>query len=56
MVTTDQTGRLSANQPTHKNLLQKLSLLIDRNGRFTPKGTFRAGKNLKYIAAVIAST
>jgi hypothetical protein len=46
MVTTDQTGRLSANQPTHKNLLQKLSLLVDHNGRFTSKNTLRAGKNL----------
>jgi hypothetical protein len=46
LVTTDQTGRLSANQPTHKNLLQKLSLLINHNGQFTSKNTLRAGKNL----------
>ena len=46
MVTTDQTGRLSANQPTHKNLLRKLPLLVDHNGRFTSKNTLRAGKNL----------
>jgi hypothetical protein len=56
MVTTDQTGRLFANIPTHKNLPQKLLLSVDLNGRFTPKDTYKGSKNLYYTTAVITST
>jgi hypothetical protein len=44
MVTTDQIGRLFANQPPHKNLLRKLPLLIDHNSRFISQNTLRASK------------
>lgn len=55
MVTTDHTGRLFANTLTHKNLLRKLPLPVDRNGRFTPKETFRVDKNSQYVTVVITS-
>jgi hypothetical protein len=55
MVTTNQTGRLFANTPTHKNLLQRLSLPLDHNGLFTPEGAFKAGRNMWYVTVVVAS-